>query len=142
MTNVVLLDPIPAGTSYQPGSLAVVTGANAGPKTDPPSDDQAEYDGVANRVVFRLGTGATATSGGTLAGGQSTSARFQVRVTAAQGATIANQASVTFVNVATGATASTSGTAAPAPVVPELPVWLLFGSGLLALGTWAGRRRG
>jgi len=92
-------------------------------------------------VVFRLGSGATATAGGTLGTGQSASVRFQVRVTAGVGTSIANQASATYVNVATGATVSTSGSAAPAPVVPELPVWALFGSGLPALGWFARRRR-
>jgi len=137
---VILIDPIPAGSDYQPGSLAVVTGPNAGARTDPAGDDQAEYDATNNRVVFRLGVGATAATGGSLAAGQSTSARFRVRVTAGVGTSITNQVSVTYVNAATGATVTASGAAAPVPVVPELPVWALFGSGLLALGWW-GRRR-
>src|SRR5262249_567597 len=133
-SNVSLLDPIPAGTSYLPGSLSVASGANTGAKTDVAGDDQAEFEGTNNRVAFRLGPGATAGIGGALNAGESSAARFRVRVTASQGTSISNQASVTFVNVATGATVSTSAAAAPAPVVPELPAWALFGSGLLALG--------
>jgi len=138
---VVLLDPIPANTSYVAGSLNVSAGANAGPKTDPAGDDQAEYDGVNNRVVFRLGTGATAVAGGLLNAGQSTTLRFQVRVNATTpvGTVVNNQATATFLNLATGATSSTSA-AAPAPVVPEFsPLWL-FATGLLALG-WHLRSR-
>ena len=46
------------------GSLNISQGANAGTKTDGFSDDQAEFDGPNDRVVFRLGAGANATNGG------------------------------------------------------------------------------
>ena len=141
-SNVVLLDPIPAGSTYQAGSLAIATGANAGVKTDPAGDDQAEYDGVVNRVVFRLGSGATVVTGGVLNAGESSAGRFRVRInpTTPVGSRLNNQATVTFVNVAPGGSGSAAGATGPAPVVPELPTWLLFGSGLLALG-WCRRRR-
>lgn len=45
-TNVVVVDPIPAGTQYVPGSLRVVQNAAAAPTgtfTDAPGDDIAEY---------------------------------------------------------------------------------------------------
>src|SRR5262249_1943619 len=41
--NTSLHDPIPAWTSYVPGSLEIVRGTGAGAKTDRPGDDQAEY---------------------------------------------------------------------------------------------------
>jgi len=78
--NVVLTDNIPDGTSYVPGSLTVLSGPNAGAKTDPSGDDQAEYSLVNNRVTFRLGTGANATTGGQVVVGQSTAVQFKVRV--------------------------------------------------------------
>ena len=49
-------------------------------KTDAAGDDQAEFIAAGNQVVFRLGTGANATTGGTLAIGASTTIQFQVRV--------------------------------------------------------------
>lgn len=94
--NVVLTDAIPANTTYVPGTLVVASGANAGPKTDASGDDQAQFNG--SSVVFRLGTGANATVGGTLGINASTSITFNVRVNAGvpAGTTIANQASVAY----------------------------------------------
>ena len=93
-----MTDPIPANTTYVPGSLQVASGANAGAKTDAAGDDQAEYDAAGGRVVFRLGAGATASAGGTLASGASTTARFRVQVNAdAPDATVvSNQATVSY----------------------------------------------
>jgi uncharacterized repeat protein (TIGR01451 family) len=81
-TNLVFRDPIPANTTYVPGSLQVVSGANAGAKTDAAGDDQAEFDAAGNQVVYRLGAGANAATGGTLAIGASTTVRFRVTVNA------------------------------------------------------------
>lgn len=64
--DVVVTDPIPANTTFKPGSLQVTTGTNIGNKTDAIGDDQAEYDATNNRVVFRLGDGANGSSGGLL----------------------------------------------------------------------------
>ncbi|HEV2765059.1 MAG TPA: isopeptide-forming domain-containing fimbrial protein, partial [Pyrinomonadaceae bacterium] len=93
-----MYDPLPAGTTFSPGSLEVTTGANAGAKSDAAGDDQAEYDAGQNRVVFRLGTGADASNGGSLATNQSTTARFRVVVNSdlTNGATVSNQATVNY----------------------------------------------
>lgn len=102
-TNVVFTDAIPANTNYEPGSLTIVDGANTGVMTDVPGDDQAEV--VAGSVVFRLGTGATGTTGGELAIGASTTVQFQVRVLRSGlplGTRIVNSGTV-------GLTAQTSG---------------------------------
>ena len=66
--NSTVLDNIPVGTTYVPGSLVVVAGsANAGAKTDAAGDDQAEYIATGTpRVVFRVGTGADASQGGAI----------------------------------------------------------------------------
>ncbi|GAA0500082.1 hypothetical protein [Deinococcus depolymerans] len=79
--NVILTDPIPAGTTYLPGSMTV-TGANAGTKTDLAGDDQAEFDAAGNRVVFRVGTGANATLGGSVLPNEESRVRFRVTVNA------------------------------------------------------------
>ncbi len=101
--NVVLRDPIPTNTTYVPESIHIVAGANPGAKTDTANDDQAEFDGGASpQVVARLGTGANASSGGTLEAasppGQavnpnsSTSVSFDVTVNPpAAGTTVTNQ---------------------------------------------------
>ncbi|MER6096099.1 hypothetical protein ABT154_09605 [Streptomyces sp. NPDC001728] len=65
--RLTLTDVLPPGTTYVPGSLRVIDGPNAGVKTDRDGDDQAAYDPAANAVVFRLGTGASASQGGSLA---------------------------------------------------------------------------
>ncbi|WP_328997312.1 hypothetical protein OHA18_22925 [Kribbella sp. NBC_00709] len=84
-------DPLPANTTYVPGSLSVVSGAGSGAKTDRPSDDQAEYDGNARMVRFRIGTGANATTGGRLKKNQSSTVHFRVTVDqAAAGTTLDN----------------------------------------------------
>ncbi|MDB5044052.1 MAG: conserved repeat domain protein [Deinococcus sp.] len=79
--NVILTDIVPPNTSFVPGSL-LLTGANAGAKTNAAGDDQAEYDSAGNRVVFRLGTGATALAGGLLLPGDEARVRFRVQVNA------------------------------------------------------------
>lgn len=58
---------LPPGTTYVPGSLRVVDGPNPGVKTDRAGDDQGAYDAASDTVVFRLGTGASASQGGSLA---------------------------------------------------------------------------
>ncbi len=86
-------DPIPAGATYKPNSLSIGGG---GAQTDASADDQAEFVGGQNSVRFRLGTGANATSGGTLVeNGGSASATFDVTVDSGdhEGDVITNRAS-------------------------------------------------
>ena len=113
-TGVRLIDPVPAGTAYEPGSLVIASGAGAGPATDGPGDDLAERAGA--DVVFRLGTGATPNAGGRLDVGASASVRFRVRVATGTpaGTVIPNAATTEF----TGATSGTpfTDTSAPASV--------------------------
>ncbi|WP_433249330.1 DUF7507 domain-containing protein [Streptosporangium sp. CA-135522] len=101
--NVRLTDAIPAGTSYVPGSLRVVSGPNTGIKTDQPGDDQGGFDPVTGKVSFSLGDGATGATLGRLPntaelpGG--TTVEFQVRVDrAAAGKQITNQGAVDYEN--------------------------------------------
>jgi uncharacterized repeat protein (TIGR01451 family) len=72
--NTVIRDVIPAGTSFIPGSLKISSVS----KTDAVADDQAEFDLVNNRVVFRVGTGANGVSGGTVTNGSGGTVQFDV----------------------------------------------------------------
>ncbi|MCE9632008.1 MAG: DUF11 domain-containing protein, partial [Planctomycetia bacterium] len=122
--NVLLQDAIPAHTTYQPGSLRVVSGANAGPKTDAVDADQGEYFSGTNAVWFQLGVGAGAGTGipqgGTLAAGQSTTVTFQVVVDAGVlpvGTLIENTAVVSY----RGRTSGLSLTAIDSANIPAPP---------------------
>jgi uncharacterized repeat protein (TIGR01451 family) len=101
-TNTVLTDAIPDGTTYDPGSLRVLTGANASEsgKSDNAGDDVAEFDPASDSVVFRLGTGADASLGGRLGVGESTSIQFKVRINPdlPSGSRVINNAGVGFVS--------------------------------------------
>jgi uncharacterized repeat protein (TIGR01451 family)/MYXO-CTERM domain-containing protein len=93
--NTVLNDPLPANVTYVPGSLQVLTGANAGAKTDAAGDDQADYDGVNHVVHARLGTGANGAVGGSLTIGQVTTFTFKVQINAGATGTVSNQGVIT-----------------------------------------------
>jgi uncharacterized repeat protein (TIGR01451 family) len=97
-TATVVRDTLPVNATYVAGSLQIVSGANAGGKTDAAGDDQGEYDAANRRVIVRLGTGANAAAGGSLAPGVATSARFRVTVTppAPTGSIVSNQAAANF----------------------------------------------
>lgn len=80
-TGFVLRDPLPANTTYVPGSLRVTQpgGATSTP-TDQAGDDVGEYVGANRQAVARIGTGADATSGGTVAVNATYTAVFKVKV--------------------------------------------------------------
>ena len=111
-TNVVLTDPIPAGTTYVPGSLVVVTndtndggttnGGAIGPMSDAVDGDIAEFSG--GNAVLRLGIddstwdgGTGLSNGGMISAGHAGSFRFRVTVNAdvAPATTITNTVGVT-----------------------------------------------
>ena len=92
-TDVVIRDPLPANLSYVPGSILVTSGANASTtaKTDATGDDVGEYVAADRLVRVRLGTGANATSGGTIVPGASTTVVFRATLDrAGAGTTITN----------------------------------------------------
>jgi uncharacterized repeat protein (TIGR01451 family) len=124
-TNIVLTDTIPANTTFVPGSLEITAGANAGGKTDAATDDQAEFDGAGNLVVFRLGTGANGGSGGLLSPGQATTARFRVTVSPSvpSGTTIPNRSDVAYNSQTLGTSSSAPSTVTTEVVtVPDLAI--------------------
>ncbi|EYF07081.1 DUF3344 domain-containing protein [Chondromyces apiculatus] len=90
--NTILTDPLPVGVTYVPGSLAITAGANSGTKTDAAGDDQGEYTAATRTLRVRLGTGANATQGGTMAIAATATVTFRVTVDAGASGTIANQA--------------------------------------------------
>lgn len=107
-TAVVVTDTIPAGTTYVPGSISYVTSVPSGPptgsKTDLPGDDAANYEAGPNRVLARLGIGATASAGGRLGPGQGSSFRFRVVINPAlsAGTLVSNQAAIDYVGQTLG----------------------------------------
>jgi uncharacterized repeat protein (TIGR01451 family)/uncharacterized protein (TIGR03382 family) len=88
----VLTDTLPAGVTFVPGSIEIVSGPNSGPKTDATDSDQAEYNAQARTLTVRLGTGANGTTGGSLLRDQTTVVRFRVTIDAGTSGVIANQA--------------------------------------------------
>jgi uncharacterized repeat protein (TIGR01451 family) len=66
-TNFQLVDPIPLGTTYVPGTLRV----NGTAVTDSPGDDPGSFDAARNRVIVTLAT---------IAGGESGTVTFEARV--------------------------------------------------------------
>jgi uncharacterized repeat protein (TIGR01451 family) len=96
-SQAVATDAIPAGTSYDPGSLEIVDGPGAGPVTDTAGDDRGEYDPAQRRIRVRLGSGGNASAGGTIGMGESTSVRFRVLVApSAAGTTVVNAGGLSY----------------------------------------------
>jgi uncharacterized repeat protein (TIGR01451 family) len=67
-TNTVLYDSLYGAMNYVPNSMKILTGANAGVKTDGIGDDQGSFAlvGGVNFVRFNLGNLANATTGGAM----------------------------------------------------------------------------
>ncbi len=84
-SNVIVTDTLPSTVTYVPNSLKIINapGCVAGTTlTDATGDDIAEYivNGSVKTVVFRLGAGATASAGGSLAANDTYQVQFQVTV--------------------------------------------------------------
>ncbi len=93
--GTVLRDTLPAELTYVPGSLQITSGANAGAKTDVSGDDQAEYDSQTRTVTVRIGNGASATQGGTVAVAETTTIELTAVVSRAISGRLDNQGSIT-----------------------------------------------
>ena len=99
--NFVMRDAIPSGTTYKPGSLHITAGplASSNPNpTDALGDDPGEFNPATNKVIFRLGVGGNATSGGRIAPGETDTVTFDVTIDAddSPGQQIVNQATANF----------------------------------------------
>ncbi|WP_211589759.1 CARDB domain-containing protein [Microbispora sp. H11081] len=101
--NVRLTDKVPAGTTFVPGSLRIVSGPGSGAMTDKAGDDEAEFDAATGAISFRLGDGATGTAGGRLPNdtvvADGTTVEFRVKVgRAAAGKRLVNSGVVGYEN--------------------------------------------
>ncbi len=85
--NTVMTDVMPPQVTYVPGSLALVSPASA--------TFVAAYSNSTSTLTVRLGTGATATQGGSMAVGETITLSFLVTLNADASGTIENQAIIT-----------------------------------------------
>jgi len=90
--NTILRDTLPPELIYIPGSTQITGGPNAGAKTDQTGDDQVDYDPQRRTLTVRLGTGATASNGGTVPVNEVTTIEIQARVSYAVSGQLNNQA--------------------------------------------------
>ncbi len=121
--QTVLSDAIPAGTTYQPGSLSITSGPGTGALTDATGDDRGEYQAAGNKIVVRLGDGATASKGGSLAPGASSTATFRVVVTtAAANNSVQNVATVDYRDTMNGVNKTATSQTTDTPVGPAADV--------------------
>jgi uncharacterized repeat protein (TIGR01451 family) len=121
--NSIITDNIPAGTSYLTNSLKI----NGVAKTDAGGDDQANYDLTNNRVLFRLGTGANAVSGGAVANGTSGTVQFDVIVSSSCSVlscigSISNSARIDYTGQTSGSALSDSSGVNTAGCIIKGPV--------------------
>jgi uncharacterized repeat protein (TIGR01451 family) len=114
ITNLVFTDNVPAGTSFQSGTLETVTNEgvilgtipNTGSYTDAGGDDRGTISGSA--ITINMGTGATAAAGGSVTGGVTTPvfyssatilmAAYRVTVTASSSTVITLGGKFTYTN--------------------------------------------
>lgn len=89
--DTALSDPLPAGAEYVPGSIEITAGPGAGPATDAKGDDACDYDAALRTVTCRLGAGADAMKGGSLAVGESVTVQLRVTVKAGFVGVLSNQ---------------------------------------------------
>ncbi len=99
--NTKIIDSLPYNLAYVPGTIKI--GGVA--KTDATGDDAAYYDPVTRKIFFHIGTGANATSGGTVSIGSTGTVEFDaVAALSCQimacGATIKNSARIEYAGVA------------------------------------------
>jgi uncharacterized repeat protein (TIGR01451 family)/MYXO-CTERM domain-containing protein len=123
--GTVLTDKLPAGVTYVPGSIQVSAGVGAGAKTDAAGDDTADFNASTNTVTVRLGTGANATTGGTMAVGESITVKLKVTIDATATGTIANQAIVTAggqKGSPPGPTPTDGNNSTPGPQTTDIPI--------------------
>ncbi len=82
--NSYVVDTLEGNVQFIPGSITIVSGPNAGVKTDAIGDDQAEYYSASKSIKVRIGTGANNFMGGVInnspVGSDSTKVTFRVQV--------------------------------------------------------------
>ena len=82
--QIELVDTLPSTLTYVPNSMKVIQspGISSGLKTDATGDDIADFITIGGHKIikFRIGTGANATQGGTLAEGETYEVQFKTKV--------------------------------------------------------------
>lgn len=117
-TLAALRDTLPAGVELVPGTIRI-TGLNVGGRTDVAGDDPAEYDSATRTIVSRLGTGADAATGGSLAPGESTTLVFRVVVLSPAAFTsLSNTGVLSYTDSLTGTVQTSTAPVAVTPVGP------------------------
>lgn len=102
--GVELLDELPATVELVPGSMEVISGPGTGALTEEDGDDTAEYDGVTNTLVFRLGDGANTTDAGSLTPGSTVELVYDVVVISDSPSYVENQGAVSCNSLEPGLT--------------------------------------
>ena len=115
-------DALPTDLTYTPGSLVITSGPGAGALTDAVGDDAGEYDAATRQVTIRLGTGADALAGGSIAAGTPVTFQFDATPTTATATaqTIENTASASYVDPITGSTLDSTSQTTITAVAGEL----------------------
>jgi uncharacterized repeat protein (TIGR01451 family) len=128
--EVVLVDVLPDGVSFQPGTLLTTDGSGTTSLTDASGDDAGEYVDDGRSIVVRLGTGATAEHGGQLSLGAQQTAIYRVSVNADASGAIVNDAVVSAAGqlgsprrdwLVAPATVMVDSTTAPTPTATVVP---------------------
>jgi uncharacterized repeat protein (TIGR01451 family) len=117
----ILTAPLSASVAYKAGSLTVGGAA----QTDAAGDDLGEYtagSGGTGTVTARLGSAASATAGGTIAQGTSTTVTFQATVVGPIGTVVHFTPTANYVNGLAPLWAATPATAADAPITVTVGV--------------------
>jgi len=130
--DFIVRDPIPANTTYVPGSLKLSAAAGGtvadAAVTDGADTDRGEYDAANGRVVARVGTGASGTAGGVVpvSGTASNYAvTFDVKVggpspSIPSATTISNVATASFASQSLGTPLTAQSTATATVKSPDL----------------------
>ncbi|OJG66205.1 fimbrial isopeptide formation D2 domain-containing protein [Enterococcus moraviensis] len=120
--NSLSKDQLDSRLDYVPGSLSIVSGPNAGNKTDATGDDQGEYTAADRAITFRVGEGANATQGGSYKGTTAeTVYEFQAKIndTAKGEELIPNSATFQGVDSATNTMIENTSNIVEVKIAPE-----------------------
>ncbi|KAA3638559.1 MAG: DUF11 domain-containing protein, partial [Proteobacteria bacterium] len=96
--NTIVTDSLPAGITYVPNSLEIVTSSAgpAGTMTDSSGDDAGEYDSNSNTITFWVGNNAGPNQGGDFLPGESAVVKFWATVDEQNSGTVTNTAFINF----------------------------------------------
>ena len=136
-TQAVSTDQLASGLDFVPGSLRITSGAGTGALTDAAGDDRGEFSSGARTMRVRLGDGGTATAGGSIGAGASTSYTFDARVAVSAAATtIANEAAVAFHDgvVNQDRTSTSNETQTPVNAAADLAITKILNTSPLVAG--------